>query len=85
MTLVVDDLLIRPFVSVLDALHALAIEELYDVDEIRDEMKENRLLYELGDRSEVAYERRREELEAELELAEAAREQLQNKSIEVRE
>lgn len=84
MTFIVDDLLVRPFVSILDALHALAVQELYDVEEIRDELKENQLLYELGERSEAEYERRRRELEAELEIAEEAREQLRDKSIQVR-
>lgn len=84
MTLLLDDLLVRPFVSVLDALQALAMKELYDVEEIRDRMKENQLLYEVGERPEEEYERRRRELEAELELAERAHEQLRDKSIEVR-
>ncbi len=84
MTFIVDDLLVRPFVSILDALHALAVQELYDVEEIRDELKENQLLFELGERSEAEYERRRRELEAELEIAEEAREQLRDKSIQVR-
>ena len=84
MTFIVDDLLVRPFVSILDALHALAVQELYDVEEIRDEMKENRLLYELGERSEAEYERERRRLEEELEIAEQAREQLRNKTIQVR-
>ena len=84
MTFIVDDLLIRPFVSILDAVHALAVQELYDIEEIRDELKENQLLYELGERSEAEYERRRRELEAELEIAEEAREQLRDKSIQVR-
>lgn len=85
MTFLVDDLLVRPFVYVLDALHALALNEMYDVEEIRDRIKENRLLYELGERSESEYEIRSRELERELEVAEAAREQLQGKSIEVRD
>lgn len=82
--IVVDDLFLRPFVSIVEALHALTIEELYDVDAIRDEMKENRLLFELGERSEAEYERRRAELDEELRVAEAAHEQLQNKQIRVR-
>jgi hypothetical protein len=73
--LLVDDLLVKPFVSVLDLLHTLALNELYDVSAIRDEMKENRLLFELGERSREEYERRRTELERELELAEEVRRQ----------
>lgn len=84
MTLLVDDLLVKPFLQMLDALHAMAMNELYDVDDIRDRMKENQLLYELGERDEEEYRRRRRELEAELEVAEQAHEQLRDKSIEVR-
>ncbi|WP_267643772.1 gas vesicle protein GvpG [Haloarchaeobius amylolyticus] len=74
--LLVDDLLVRPFVSLVGVLHDMALEELYDVDAIRDDIKENQLLYELGQRSTAEYEARREELEAELALAKEAREQL---------
>jgi hypothetical protein len=81
---ILDDLLIRPFVSILDALHTLAMNELYDVEEIQNQLKENQLLYELGERSEAEYEERRRELEEELEIAEAAHEQLNNKTIEVK-
>lgn len=81
---ILDDLLIKPFVSILDALHTLAMNELYDVEEIQNQLKENQLLYELGERSEAEYEERRRELEEELEIAEAAHEQLNNKTIEVR-
>lgn len=80
----IDDLIFRPFMSILDALHAYAVNELYDIGAIHDEIKENRLLYELGERSEAEYRERREELEAELAVAEMAHEQIQNKTIEVR-
>ncbi len=81
--IVLDDLLVRPFVSILDAIHTLALTELYDIDEIQGELKENRLLYELGERSGEEYTRRREELKEELEVAKQVREQLQHKQIEV--
>lgn len=80
---ILDDLLVRPFISILDALHTLAMNELYDVEAIQDDLKENQLLYELGERSEAEYEERRRELEEELEIARAAHEQLQNKTIEI--
>lgn len=79
----VDDLLVRPFLSILDAIHTLALNERYDIEEIQNQMKENRLLYELGERSETEYRQRKRELEEELELAETAHEQLSNKQIEV--
>lgn len=75
-----DDLLVKPFVSFLEILHDMAIEEMYDVDQIRDQLKENRLLFELGERSQEEYERVKAELEEELELAQRAREQLHGKA-----
>ncbi|PSP89797.1 protein gvpG [Halobacteriales archaeon QS_4_69_34] len=78
-----DDLLVRPFTSLAGIIHAMAIEEMHDTDAIRDDMKENRLLYELGERSEEEYERRAEALRAELDAAEQARERLSGK-VEVK-
>lgn len=80
---VIDDLLLRPFVSILDAVHTLAMTELYDIEAIQNDLKENQLLYELGERSEGEYRERKRELEAELETAEIAHDQLRDKTIEV--
>lgn len=82
--LLVDDLLIRPFLSILEVINSMAVEEMYDTEAIRDEMKENRLLYELGERSEEEYERRKADLEAQLDVAERAREQLSGR-VEVKQ
>lgn len=79
-----DDLLVRPFTSVLTVLQALAVEEMYDRAEIKNEMKENRLLFELGDRSRTEYERYQQELRTQLEIAEQAHESLSGK-IEVKQ
>lgn len=79
-----DDLLVRPFISLLDVLQQLALEEMYDIESLRDELKENQLLYELGERSQEEYERRKEELEEELELAEEVRDQLSGGKVEVK-
>lgn len=79
-----DDLLVRPFMSVLSVLQTMAIEELYDVESIQDEIKENRLLFEIGDRSREEYDRRRGELQQQLELAEQARENLSGK-VEIKQ
>ena len=76
---VVDDLLINPFVSIMEAVHSMAISEMYNTTEIRNEIKENRLLYELGERPEAEYERRNDELEAQLEIAREAHEQTRGK------
>lgn len=74
--LVVDDLLVRPFFGLLRTLQATALEEAYDVEAIREDIKETQLLYELGELTEEEYERRREELQRELSVAESVREQL---------
>lgn len=71
--ILLDDLLVKPFIGLLDTLRTTALNELYDVDAIRDDIKENQLLYEIGERPREEYERRREELEAELAAAERIR------------
>ncbi|PCR91070.1 gas vesicle protein GvpF [Natrinema ejinorense] len=81
---VIDDLLFRPFVGIIDALHTIALDELYDVDALEDDLKENQLLYELGERSEAEYRRRKEELEAELETARDVHERLSSGRVEVK-
>ncbi len=82
--IVVDDLLLRPIVSIARTLHATALNELYDVEAIQDELAENRLLYELDERSAEEYEQRREELEAELEVAREVHEWLSSGRVEVK-
>lgn len=80
MTFLIDDLLVRPFMGLLEILHDLSIREQYDEEAIRDALKENRLLYEVGNRSESEYERQKETLEAELEAAQQAKEQLRGRA-----
>lgn len=74
-----DDLLVSPFFSLLDILQTMALNEMYDTESLRDELKENRLLYELGERSRERYERRKQELEAQLEMAEQIQSQMRNR------
>ena len=81
---VIDDLLFKPLVSLLDALHTMALDEMYDIEGIRDEIKENRLLYELGERSRGEYERRDEELHEQLAVAERVHEELISGKVEVK-
>ncbi|GAB3674141.1 gas vesicle protein GvpF [Halopiger thermotolerans] len=81
---VLDDLLFRPFMGVVNALHSIALDEMYDVEAIEDELKENQLLYELGERSEAEYRRRKEELEADLETAREVHERLSSGRVEVK-
>ncbi|MFC7154457.1 gas vesicle protein GvpG [Halomarina halobia] len=80
---VVDDLLLRPLVSLGNVIHSMAIEEMYDVDALRDDLKENRLLYELGELSREEYERRQDEIRSQIALAEEAREHLSGR-VEVK-
>ncbi|UTF55522.1 gas vesicle protein GvpF [Natronosalvus rutilus] len=84
MAIIVDDLLVRPFVGLVNTLHTMAINELYDIEALENERKENRLLYELGERSKAEYEERRDEIEAELELAREVHEELTSGRVEVR-
>ncbi|RQG95921.1 gas vesicle protein GvpF [Natrarchaeobius chitinivorans] len=81
---VLDDLLFRPFVGIVDAIHTIALDELYDVEGLEDDLKENQLLYELGERSEAEYRRRKAELEAELEIAREVHERLASGRVEVK-
>jgi hypothetical protein len=43
--IIVDDLLFKPLVSMVDVLHSLAVDEMYDIAGIQDELKETHLLY----------------------------------------
>ncbi|MFT4890101.1 MAG: hypothetical protein ACI9YT_001014 [Halobacteriales archaeon] len=81
--LLVDDLLVRPFMSILETLQTMALKEMYDIESLQDDLKENRLLFEIGERSKAEYERRKAELEAEIETAEAVQERM-NGRIEVK-
>lgn len=81
---ILDDLLIRPFVGIVDTLHTMALSEMYDVEALEDELKENQLLYELGERSEEEYQRRKDEIEDELEIAREVHEQLTSGRVEVK-
>lgn len=80
----VDDLLVKPFLSLLDILHTMALDEMYDTDAIQDDIKENRLLYEIGERSEEEYQQRKQELETQLEMAQQIQEQMRGR-IEVKQ
>lgn len=77
--IVIDDLLVKPFLSLLDILHTMALNEMYDIEELQDELKENRLLYEVGDISKKEYERRKKEIKDQLETAEMVRKEMKGK------
>lgn len=76
---IVDDLLVKPFTSLLDILHTMALDEMYDTEGIQDDIKENRLLYEMGDRSEEEYRQRKQELDTQLEMAQQIKEQMRGR------
>ena len=80
---ILDDLLVRPFISLVGILQATALNELFDRSELQDQLKENQLLYELGERSESEYQARKAEIEAELELAAEVQEQISGR-VEVK-
>ncbi len=82
--IVVDDLLFKPLVSMVDVLHSLAVEEMYDIAGIHDELKETHMLYELGELSDEEYEARKADLETQLDVAETAHERLRNGKVEVK-
>ena len=82
--ILVDDLLVRPFVGFLEVLHDMAIREAYDLEAIRDEIKENQLLYEIGERPEEEYRARKTDLEERLEVAREAHEHLHGKAEVIR-
>jgi ABC-type uncharacterized transport system ATPase subunit len=75
----VDDLLVKPFLSVLDILQTMALDEMYDAETIRDDIKENQLLYEIGERSKEEYQKHKQELEAQLEMAEQIQSQMRER------
>ncbi|MCU4753512.1 protein gvpG [Halobacteria archaeon AArc-curdl1] len=81
---IIDDLLVRPFINIVDAIHTLALNEMYDVEAIEDELKENQLLFELGERSETEYRQRKAVLEEELAIAREVQEEFSSGRIEVK-
>jgi hypothetical protein len=81
---ILDDLLFRPFIGIVDALHSIALDEMYDLGELEDQLKENQLLYELGERDEATYQRRKAELEEEIEIAREVHERLSSGRVEVK-
>ncbi|SFR45766.1 gas vesicle protein GvpG [Halogeometricum limi] len=76
-----DDILLWPIRNVVDVLHSLAVQEMYDPESIQSDIKETQLLYELGELDDAEYEERRARLEAELDAAERARERLSDKVV----
>ncbi len=58
----------------LELLRDLAYKEMYNPEEIKDQIKENRLLYEFGEITEEEYREKDDELLSRLKLAKRAEE-----------
>lgn len=79
----VDDLLLRSFgvslpgldlIWTIEQVQKFAHRELYNPEKIKNQIKENRLLYEFGELTKGEYERTNSELMHKLKIAEMAEE-----------
>ena len=80
---IIDDIILRmvgisilPFdlLAIIELIRNFVIKESYDPEKFKDMIKENVLLFELGERTEEEYKRIDEELKGLLEIAVKARE-----------
>lgn len=87
-----DDMLLRaigvsiPGLDLIDTferIHGFALKEMYDLDKINGQIKENRLLFEMGERTKEEYERINRELLGKREIAEKIREMDLNKRFDI--
>ena len=83
MPFIIDDIFLRmlgisipPFdmIWLFETIRDLAIREAYDPEKIGNAIKENQMLYELGEITKEEYERKHAELTEMLKLAQRARE-----------
>lgn len=83
MPFIIDDILLRmlgisipPFdmIWLFETIQDFAVRETYDPDKISDAIKENRMLFELGEITKEKYKRTNTELLEVLEIAKRARE-----------
>ena len=83
MPFIIDDIFLRmlgisipPFdmIWLIETIRDTAIREAYDPEKIGDAIKENQMLYELGEIKKEEYERKHAELTEMLKLAQRARE-----------
>lgn len=83
MPFLIDDLILRMFgisipsfdlIWLLEQIRDLAIRDMYDPEKISDRIKENSILYELGEITKEEYEQARDELMDKLKLARRVRE-----------
>ena len=87
---IIDDVILRtlgfslqPFdmIWLLELMRDYGLKEKYDLKKINNQIKENRLLFELGELDEAAYKAKHELLMQELERAQEITETLSNISI----
>lgn len=67
----------------MNTLQSMALREVYDIASIKEDLKENQLLFELNDRPKEEYELRKQELQSQLEVAEKVHEQISGR-VEVK-
>jgi len=87
---ILDDIILRtvgfslqPFdmLWLLELIRDYGLKEKYDIKKINDQIKENRLLLEIGELDEAAYREKHELLMQELEMAQEIEEMLSNISV----
>ncbi len=87
---ILDDIILRtlgfslqPFdmIWLLELLRDYSLKEKYDIKKINNKIKENRLLFELGELNEAAYKEKHELLMQELQMAQEITETLSNVSV----
>ena len=92
MPFLVDDIFLRmlgisipPFdmIWLFEQIRDLAVQEAYDLEKIGDAIKENQMLYELGEITKEEYERRHAELTEKLKLAQRAREMNLERRVDI--
>lgn len=76
---VIDDIILRmlgiqlpvPFdmLTIFEYIRDFALKEKYNPEKIKDQLKENRMLYEMGEISEEEYKKRDAELKHKLKIA----------------
>jgi len=71
--ILVDDLLytltFKPFIQLVELLKSQSLREKYDIQDVQDSIKENRMLYEFGEIEREEYEERKTKLEKSLKIA----------------
>ncbi|MEW5760534.1 MAG: gas vesicle protein GvpG [Candidatus Thermoplasmatota archaeon] len=88
----IDDIFLRclgisipPFdmIWLIEQIRDYALREMYDADKIKDQIKENRLLYELGEITKEKYEKNNEMLNHNLKIANKVNNMNLNKRIDI--